>query len=84
MVIQVTAAGAAPCRLSAPVFTNGVCQIVSQGAANANYALEAATSLNPPVIWTPVVTNQASASGQVLFIATPSLGTGFYRTRAVP
>jgi hypothetical protein len=84
MVFLVAATEAAPCRLSAPVFTNGVCQIVAQGAANANYALEAATSLNPPVIWTPVVTNQASASGQVLFIATPSPDTGFYRTRAVP
>jgi hypothetical protein len=84
MVFQVAATEAVACRLSAPVFTNGVWQIVSQGAANANYALETTSSLQPPVIWTPVVTNQANASGEVLFIATPSQGAGFYRTRSVP
>jgi len=63
---------------------DGNYSILCQGVPNSYYALDQTASLAAPLSWTPVVTNQASAAGQVSFTLTPSGGAGFYRTRYVP
>jgi hypothetical protein len=84
VTVSVLAGGAGFNQVSGPTLTNGLCQIVYQGIPYAGYALETTTSLNPPVTWTPVVTNQANATGGLIFMVAPSQGLGFYRTRFVP
>lgn len=54
------------------------------GIPGTNYALEVTHALNPPITWTPVLTNPAAANGLLVFTNTPSGGQSFYRTRYVP
>jgi hypothetical protein len=54
------------------------------GIATYQYALEWTHSLNPPVVWTPLVTNAAANDGTLIFTNTSSGATDFYRTRYVP
>jgi hypothetical protein len=54
------------------------------GIPGTNYALEVTFDLTPPITWTPLLTNPATASGLLVFTNTPSGGQSFYRTRYVP
>jgi hypothetical protein len=62
----------------------GMYQITYRGIPNYFYALEQATNLAAPVYWAPVLTNQASSTGLLIFSFAPSGGAGFYHTRFVP
>jgi len=59
-------------------------QLQFQGAPGVSYVLEAAPSFTPPVIWSPVVTNAADASGNWIFTDTnaPSNAARYYRMSA--
>jgi autotransporter-associated beta strand protein len=80
----VTVAPAGYNKITRPVLTNGVYQSTFVGLADAQYALDTAASLTPPVTWTAVVTNQASASGVITFTFTRTGAEGYYRLRYVP
>jgi len=59
------------------------------GTSGANYALDLATNLAPPVNWIPQTTNTASTAnlataGYVTFTNLNHLPGAYYRTRAVP
>ena len=59
------------------------------GTSGANYALDPATNLAPPVNWIPQTTNTASTAnlataGYVTFTNLNHLPRAYYRTRAVP
>jgi len=54
------------------------------GIPGTNYALEVTHDLTPPITWTPVLTNPATANGLLVFTNTPGDGQSFYRTRYVP
>jgi hypothetical protein len=54
------------------------------GIANANYALDRASSLSPPN-WIPQATNPASSFGPLVFTNPPDATTNnFWRIRSVP
>lgn len=53
------------------------------GIPNYQYALDWTHSLTPPIVWTPLLTNEAADNGELLFTNAPSGGTDFYRTRYV-
>ena len=59
-------------------------QLQFQGLPGVSYVLEAAPSLNPPVAWSPVVTNAADAAGNWIFTDTnaPSNAARYYRMSA--
>ena len=61
--------------------TAGSSGIKYVGIPGDNYALEYATNLTLPMLWTSVVTNVASYDGSLTFTNTAG---GFYRTRSVP
>jgi fibronectin-binding autotransporter adhesin len=69
-------------RLSIQSIGGGMVVLNYAGIPNYNYALDETSSLTPPVVWTPVVTNAAAANGSLTFTNTPG-GTEFYRTRSV-
>ena len=71
-------------QITRPALTNGVYASTYQGIPNAQYAVDMATSLHPPISWTAVVTNQASATGVITFTYTPEGPEGYYRVRYVP
>jgi autotransporter-associated beta strand protein len=71
-------------RITRPLLTNGVYQSTYLGLPDAQYALDTAATLTPPVSWTAVVTNQASASGVITFTFTRAGAEGYYRLRYVP
>ena len=71
-------------QLSMPQLVNGAWNIAFLGAASAKYVLETTSSLQAPVVWTPVATNQTSSAGAVTFTVTPTSGSGFYRTHSLP
>jgi alpha-tubulin suppressor-like RCC1 family protein len=59
-------------------------QLSFVGVANANYALDRASSLSPPN-WIPQATNQAGSFGALVFTNTPDNTTNnFWRIRSVP
>jgi autotransporter-associated beta strand protein len=60
-------------------------QVILQyaGIPNYHYALDWAHDLTSPVTWMPLLTNQASPAGSIIFTNTPSGGSDFYRTRYV-
>jgi hypothetical protein len=54
------------------------------GVANANYALDRASSLSPPN-WIPQLTNAAGSFGALVFSNAPDAATNnFWRIRSVP
>jgi hypothetical protein len=59
-------------------------QLQFQGLPGVSYVLESAPSLNPPVAWSPVVTNAADAAGNWIFTDTnaPSNAAQYYRMSA--
>jgi len=71
-------------QITRPRLTNGVYQSTYQGLPEAQYALDTAASLTPPVSWTAVLTNQASASGVITFTLPRAGAEGYYRVRYVP
>ncbi len=73
-----------PSQISTPVIngSNGTVNFVGQ--AYSQYALDTTSSLNPPITWTPVVTNTTDGGGNVSFNFSVTVGTGFYRVRSVP
>jgi autotransporter-associated beta strand protein len=56
------------------------------GIPNYNYALEGITntSLTPPYVWTPLITNTAAGNGSLFFTNNTSSGYHFFRTHYVP
>jgi hypothetical protein len=55
------------------------------GTVGANYALDRATSLTPPINWVPQLTNLSDAFGNVTFTNTPSAtANNFWRFRSLP
>jgi hypothetical protein len=54
------------------------------GAAQCAYLLESASSLTPPIVWTPVATNQANGSGSVVFTNQQTGTATFWRTQLLP
>jgi len=59
-------------------------QLSFVGVANANYALDRATSLSPPN-WIPQATNPAGSFGALVFTNPPDVTTNnFWRIRSVP
>ncbi len=59
------------------------------GTPSANYALDRATSLTPPINWMPQTTNTASignvaTAGYLMFTNSNHLPQGYYRTRLIP
>jgi hypothetical protein len=59
-------------------------QLSFVGVANANYALDRASSLSPPN-WIPQATNPAGSFGALVFINAPDATTNnFWRIRSVP
>jgi hypothetical protein len=63
---------------------DGTRQITGVCLAGQSYVLEAATNLSPPILWLPLLTNTASASGELEFIDTSSTNfpTRFYRVKS--
>ena len=68
----------------APMDGGGALAVRLRGMARNRYALEAADSLTPPVLWSAVVTNAAGDDGVVEFIHAPDGEQLFLRTRRVP
>jgi hypothetical protein len=83
VTVNVAPAGASYNRVSAPVLTDSSGQVTYAGIAHSNYALDTTTNIAPPVTWIPVITNQASANGEVIFTFSASQGMSFYRVRSV-
>jgi hypothetical protein len=59
------------------------------GTPGANYALDLATNLAPPVNWMPQATNttligNVATAGYLTFTNTNHLPQAYYRTRSVP
>lgn len=72
-------------RLSSPTSAgNGNYNVPFAGAGSCAYILQQAGSLNPPVVWVPVSTNEANSSGSVTFSTQQAGPTGFWRTKLAP
>jgi hypothetical protein len=71
-------------KIGAPQLIGGYEVMTYAGIPGLNYALDWTTSLTPPIVWTPIMTNSASANGSIILSNTPSGGSDFYRTRYVP
>jgi hypothetical protein len=54
------------------------------GAPRCQYALEWASSLTLPVIWTPQITNMADVNGLLSFSNHQTASPDFWRMRYVP
>jgi hypothetical protein len=68
---------------------DGTNVITCLGAPGANYALDLATNLAPPIDWMPQGTNTASAAnaaaaGYLSFTNSNRLPQAYYRTRSAP
>jgi hypothetical protein len=72
-------------RLRLELLNNGQANLGFLGNPGLYYALDWTHSLNPPVTWLPLTTNQAATDGSILFTNTPSPAptNDFYRTRYV-
>jgi autotransporter-associated beta strand protein len=72
-------------RVSIETLGNGDVKLSYAGIPGYNYSLDWTHDLSAPIVWTPIVTNQAGANGALAFTNTPSMpGPDFYRTRYVP
>jgi autotransporter-associated beta strand protein len=72
-------------RLSGPVNNgNGTLTLSYLGMPDANYALETASTLTPPILWAPLLTNAAAANGTLSFTIPTGGSQGYFRTRQVP
>lgn len=72
-------------RLSPPSpIGNGTVVLTYLGIPSYNYALDWATNLTPPIIWTALQTNAAATNGSLIFTNTSSEPVNFFRTRHVP
>ena len=54
------------------------------GIPGYSYALEHTTNLVPPIVWTPLTTNQAATNGYLIFSVTNAGDVNFFRTGYVP
>lgn len=65
---------------------DGTVRLKFLGIPDYKYALEWTHDLTPTITWVPLVTNQASTNGLVVYTNTPSgnPSTDYYRTRWVP
>ena len=71
-------------QISIQLLSGGDVSLSFEGLAGTNYALDYASSLQPPN-WSPLVTNPAGDAGMVWFTNTPDLTTNnFWRIRSVP
>jgi hypothetical protein len=70
--------------IGTPQMIGGYEVLTYAGIPGFNYALDWTTNLTPPIVWTPIMTNPASANGSLILSNTPSAGPDFYRTRYVP
>ncbi len=62
--------------------TNGQFEVCFMGQAGSNYVFEVATQIKPPMNWTPILTNQATAN--LLQFSVPDFLTApqrYYRAR---
>lgn len=84
VLVNVVTNGPGYNRVSAETLGNGDHRLSYRGIPFYPYALDATDNLTPPVIWTPMMTNQASATGELIFTNTPMSNPAFYRTRHVP
>jgi hypothetical protein len=72
-------------RVSITTLPNNDVKLIFLGIPGYSYALDWAHELSVSTIWEPLITNQASGTGLLLFTNTPSSpGPDFYRTRYVP
>jgi len=71
-------------KIGTPQLIGGYEVMTYAGIPGFNYALDWTTNLTPPIVWTPIMTNPASANGSIILSNTPSGGSDFYRTRYVP
>jgi hypothetical protein len=60
-----------------PTLAGGSFQFSLQGVPSRQHIIEAATNLNAPVVWSPLMTNTTSQSGSLIF--TDSKATNFSR-----
>jgi hypothetical protein len=71
-------------KIGTPQLIGGYEVLTYAGIPGLKYALDWTTNLTPPIVWTPIMTNPASANGSLILSNTPSGGSDFYRTRYVP
>ena len=64
--------------------SNNVFTLTYLGIPGYAYAVEHATNLTPPIVWTPVATNQAATNGYLIFNVTSTNMHNYFRTRSVP
>jgi hypothetical protein len=73
----------APIITALEMATNGAIQFQASGVAGFSYVLEAASSLEPPVVWTPISTNIADPNNVLVFTDADAFlfNMRFYRVR---
>ena len=61
---------------------DGAKQLMGQGLPGLEYVLQATTNLNLPIVWQPIATNTANASGIYSFVDADvaMYAARFYRT----
>lgn len=64
--------------------SNGIFELTYLGLPTNSYAIEHATNLTPPIVWTPLLTNQAATNGYLIFSITNAGDVNFFRTKHVP
>lgn len=72
-------------RLSPPdVIGPGTVALSYLGIPGEDYALDHATNLTSPIVWSPVVTNTAAGNGVLNFTNSSAATENYFRTRHVP
>jgi len=64
--------------------SNGIFELTYLGLPTNSYAIEHTTNLTPPIVWTPLLTNQAATNGYLNFSITNAGDVNFFRTKHVP
>jgi hypothetical protein len=70
--------------LTVPVVSGGVFSLLVNGSSGPDYILQAATNLNPPVIWLPLLTNLTATPPLVFTNPATNLSGRFYRVLLGP
>jgi autotransporter-associated beta strand protein len=72
---------ASPAQFTGAAITNGLFQLSGAGTPGANYTIQTATNLQPPIMWSGIGSVLANGSGAFSFTDTnlPSLPMRFYR-----
>jgi hypothetical protein len=66
--INISVTNPPPAAVGIGFSTDGSSLLISgTGLPNRAYYLNVASNLIPPVVWTPLLTNQSNASGNILF-----------------